>query len=133
MLLYTLSLFFTSGFQLFKTKLKSFDRVVRLVRHPLDNFIARVNLEVNNNRCGEDVSIFSCLGADFFAQDMERYFAWHRAMDDACKELNLPIITIIYEDMLKDTPPNLERLLKFMGIAPPETQVCTQKISSPEN
>ena len=109
--------------KLFASKLKDFDRVVRLVRHPLDNFIARVNLEINNNRCGENVDIFQCLGADFFKQDMERYFAWHRAMDDACRDLGLPIITVVYEHLLQDTAPNLEQLLRFMGITPPEEQV----------
>ena len=34
----------------------------------LDNFIARVNLEINNNRCGENVDIIACLGADFFME-----------------------------------------------------------------
>lgn len=54
---------------------------------------------------------------------MERYFAWHRAMDDACKDLGLPIITVVYEHLLQDTAPYLEKLLKFMGVTPPEEQV----------
>ena len=58
-----------------------------------------------------------------FLLDMERYFAWHRAMDSACKDMGLPIITVVYEQMLLDPSPNLQKLLKFMGVSPPEEQV----------
>mgnify|MGYP000427202563 CR=1 FL=1 len=48
--------------------------------------------------------------------DMERYFAWHRALDNAAHDLNLPIITVVYEDLLSNTMPNLERMLQFMYV-----------------
>lgn len=50
------------------------------------------------------------------SQDMERYFAWHRALEAAAHDLNLPMITVIYEDLLSDPEPRLKRLLKFMCV-----------------
>eukprot|EP00940_MAST-03C_sp_MAST-3C-sp2_P002454 g2454.t1 len=97
------------------TKNHRFDRVIRIIRNPIDNVVANFNYLSKNNWL-EPLSKFRALKPSFnrFYRDQIRlYVRWHcRASREASRT---PTLTVAYEDLVENPFDSMVKILTFLG------------------
>jgi len=95
---------------------KDYDGIIHLVRNPFDNMYARYNdgcwdpsLDCSN----EALKARNGPWHKFVRMDVPIYAFSHCSFSEVSHEL--PSLTVVYEDILEDPVPQLQRILAFMG------------------
>jgi len=114
-----------------RKRIDSYDGMVRLIRNPYDNMVARYHLGCwnHNKDCSvEGLEKRNGLFIDYFKNDLTNYILEHCSFSQVAE--TMPSLTVVYENLLTIPLHEVKRILRFMGRGDIPDEVIEKEIKA---